>query len=309
MRIFLLGKRASVTGWLEETAAAFCAEGHDVEVGIVRDPRLAAPLQAALAQPIAARIAARARRFEPEIIIAVGGYHVPGAILERLAAWPERPPLVGWVGDIFEATAAPLATYYDLVAFTDSGLLARHRDLGFAAKAVFAPHAIDPARPVPARERRIRMVFVANPTPDRLAAVSAIRSPVVLHGQGWPRIATHEVHAHRVPPGKLAGLYAGHLASLNVRNEFNVLTGLNQRHFQPPLAGAPLVSDAQPDLELCFEPGREVFVWRDFDELNAIHERILAEPAAALKVGEAARRRVLAEHSFAHRLAAIRQAI
>ncbi|HEY1415115.1 MAG TPA: glycosyltransferase, partial [Caulobacteraceae bacterium] len=73
--------------------------------------------------------------------------------------------------------------------------------------------------------------------------------------------------------------------------------------------GAPLVSDAQPDLELCFEPGREVFVWRDFDELNAIHERILAEPAAALAVGEAARQRVLAEHSFGHRLEAIRQAI
>ncbi|HEY1879197.1 MAG TPA: glycosyltransferase [Caulobacteraceae bacterium] len=309
MRIFLLGKRASVTGWLEEATAAFRAEGHTAEVGIVRDPRLAAPLQAALAQPIAARIAARARRFAPDLILTVGGFHVPGDILERLAAWPNRPPLVGWVGDAFDATAASAAARYDLIAYTDSGLLARHRELGFTARAVFAPHAIDPATAVPVRERRMRMVFVANPTPDRLATASAIRSPVVLHGPGWPRIAPHEVHARRVPHGDLAGLYAGHLASLNVRNEFNVLTGLNQRHFQPPLGGAPLVSDAQPDLELCFEPGREVFVWRDFDELNAIHERILAEPAAALAVGEAARQRVLAEHSFGHRLEAIRQAI
>ncbi len=309
MRLFLLGKRASVTGWLEEAAAAFRAEGHALEVGIVRDPRLAAPLQAALAQPIAARIAARARRFGPEIILAVGGYHVPGAILERLAAWPERPPLVGWVGDIFDETARPLAALYDLVAFTDSGLLARHRDLGFTAKVVFAPHAIDPATAVPARERSTRMVFVANPTPDRLAAVSAIRSLVVLHGQGWPRVAPHEVHARRVPPNRLAGLYASHLASLNVRNEFNVLVGLNQRHFQPPLAATPLVSDAQADLDLCFEPGKEVLVWRDVEELNAIHERLLAEPAQALAIGEAARRRVMAEHSFGHRLETIRQAI
>ena len=309
MRLFLLGKRASVTGWLEEAAAAFRTEGHAVEVGIVRNPWIAASIEAALTPPLAARLTVRARRFRPELILAVGGFHVPRRILEDLAAWPGRPPLVGWVGDLFDEGAAPLAAAYDLIAYTDSGLLARHRELGFSARALLAPHAVDPATPIPVRERRPQMVFVAVPTPGRLSAVAAIRSPTALYGQGWPKLAPHEVHGRRVAHQELPAIYAGHLASLNVRNEYNVLVGLNQRHFQPPLAATPLVSDAQADLDLCFEPGKEVLVWRDVEELNAIHERLLAEPAQALAIGEAARRRVMADHTFAVRLAAIRRAL
>lgn len=309
MRLLLLGKRASVTGWLEEATAAFRADGHEVAVGIVRNPWIAAPLEGALMGVIGDRITAQARRLRPDLILAIGGFHVPLPILERLAAWKERPPLAAWVGDIFGIGAGRLAALYDLVAYTDTGLYTRHREMGFRPTALFAPHAVDAKTPVPSAERRNRMVFVANPTPGRLATIKAIESPVTLFGPGWPRAAPHKVHARRVTPRALPAIYARHLASLNVRNELNVLNGLNQRHFQPCLAGTPLVSDALPDLNLSFEPGREVFVWRGPEELNAIHERILANPEEAQRVGETARRRVLAEHTYGVRLAAFRASV
>jgi spore maturation protein CgeB len=309
VRLFLLGKRSSVTGWLEEAVAGFRAEGHEVEVGIVRNPWLAAPLEQALIGVIADRIVARAKRLKPDLILAIGGFHVPTPILERLSAWKERPPLAGWVGDVFGVGAGRAATLYDLVAYTDSGLLTRHREIGFRSRALFAQHAVDKTTPAPKVERRNRMVFVANPTPGRLAATGAIRSPVTLFGPGWPKKAPHQVNARRVAPRALPAIYAGHLASLNVRNELNVLNGLNQRHFQPCLAGTPLVSDPMPDLHLSFVSGREVLVWRDHDELNGIYERILAHPEEARAVGEAARRRVLADHTFGVRLAAIKTAL
>ena len=309
MRLFLLGKRTSVTGWLEEAAAAFRAGGHDVAVGIVRNPWIAEPIEAAVIEFIADRIAARVRRFRPELILAIGGFHVPRPILERLAAQTDRPPLCGWVGDAFGEGARRQAALYDLIAYTDSGFYARHRAMGLRPASLFAPHAVDPTTQIPKAERRARMVFVASPTPGRLAAVTAIRSPVTLYGSGWPRRPPHQVHARRLARRELPGVYAQHLASLNVRNEINVLAGLNQRHFQPCLAETPLVSDAQPDLHLSFELGREVFVWRDVEDLNAIHERILAHPEDARVVGEAARRRVLAEHTYGVRLAAFRASL
>jgi len=309
MRLFLLGRRANVTHWLEEAAKAFRSEGHEVRVGIVRDPRLHPGLQRALAAPIAAGIAARVRRFAPDLVLAIGGFHVPAPVLERIAALPARPPLIGWVGDIFDEDAATLANRYDLVAYTDTGLAQRHGALGFAGETVFAPHAVDPHVEAPTAERAPRMVFVAVPTPGRRAVVGAVTSPLALYGQGWTGAGGHEVHAGRLPARRLTGVYARHLASLNIRNELNVLTGLNQRNFQPYLAATPLVTDDQPDLPLCFEPGREALVWRDVDELNDVYARLLKSPDAAAAIGAAGRRRVLADHTYGQRLAALARLI
>jgi spore maturation protein CgeB len=112
------------------------------------------------------------------------------------------------------------------------------------------------------------------------------------------------VAARRVP-----AIYAGHRAALNIRNEINVLTGLNQRNFEPCLAGAALLTDAQPDLEACFEPGREVLVWRDPAELNGLYAKVLADADFAARIAAAGRARVLAHHTFTHRLETLRAAL
>jgi spore maturation protein CgeB len=235
-------------------------------------------------------------------VLAIGGLHVPKAVLERLASLPSRPPLVGWVGDTFDESARAVANHYDLIAYTDTGLARRHVELGFAAPTVFAPHAINPDGAAPAAARAKKMVFVANPTPVRRAVVEAIARPIAIFGPGWPASDGHEVHARRLPARSLGGVYARHLASLNVRNEFNVLCGLNQRNFQPYLTATPVLTDDQPDLALCFDPGAEVLVWRDAGELNAIYERLLAAPDDAARVGAAGRARLLAEHTYGRRL-------
>jgi len=108
-----------------------------------------------------------------------------------------------------------------------------------------------------------------------------------------------------VAAASVHGLYASHLAALNVRNELNVLTGLNQRNFDPGLFGTAVVSDDQPDLGLCFEVGREVLSYRSVEELDAIYDRLLRNPKEARAIGEAGRRRVLGEHTYGHRIEAL----
>ncbi len=315
VKILVIGKIASVTHWLEDCVASWRAEGHAVRVAATRDPRLHPAIEAALlakriGAPLAARVARRARAFSPDLIVAIGAFHIPPPFLEALAALPARPPMVGWVGDVFSEGARPAAAALDLVAYTDSGLAALHERLGFAPPARYLPHAVNPhgaADDRAPRPRLARMVFVANPTPHRRDVVGKVRFSLSLHGPGWTAFpgVEHDIHPRRVTHAEVAGLYADHFAALNIRNELNVLAGLNQRNFEPCLAGAAMITDAQADLELCFEPGREVLAWREPEELNGCYERLLARPEEAAAIGALGRRRVLADHTYARRLATL----
>jgi spore maturation protein CgeB len=73
------------------------------------------------------------------------------------------------------------------------------------------------------------------------------------------------------------------------------------RVFEAAGAGACLITDAWEGLDQFLEPGREVLVARDGDEVAALLQGM--KPGTALAIGEAARRRVLAEHTYSHRAA------
>jgi spore maturation protein CgeB len=227
-------------------------------------------------------------------------------LLEAIASLPGRPPLAGWVGDVFAKSDSMRADHFDLVAYTDRALLARHREWAFAPTALYLPHAVDPRSAAPSQpflERSPRMVFIANPSPGRQVVVNGIDTPVVLFGPSWRRggLAAHDIHG-RVSGRRVPAILAAHQLALNVRNEDNVLAGLNQRNFSPCLAGAALLTDDQPDLRACFEAGSEVLVWRDIGELNTLYAKARRDPDFAADIAERGRARVLAHHTFTHRL-------
>jgi spore maturation protein CgeB len=315
VKVFIVGKRGSVTHWAEDAVAGFETAGHEVRFGSTRNPGLHRSIERILlagwaGAPRGARLGRAISRFAPDLILVITAYHTPLPILDHLASLPNRPPMLGWVGDRFSTDHQGVAALFDGVAYTDTGLLTLHQKLGFPCRATFLPHAANVRLYAPAHEaipRRSDMVFVANPTEYRLALVSQIRTPLQLYGRGWVRLrgGCHQVHARRIGLEELTAVYRSHLAVLNVRNERNVMVGLNQRHFDPCLAGTPVVADNQDDLPLCFEPGREMLVYRDVDELNDLYVRLRRDPERAAAVGESGRRRVLAEHTYGHRLTAL----
>lgn len=109
MRIALVGKAGSITHWLEDAAAAWRAEGHDVRLLFVRRPWLAEAVERTLAPLIAERLAAALGRFAPDLVLAIGAYHIPEPLLAAIDEARGEAPLVRWVGDAFDAAAAPLA--------------------------------------------------------------------------------------------------------------------------------------------------------------------------------------------------------
>lgn len=317
MRVLVVGKHGSIVHWLEDMADGFSAAGHETRVfsviGGSWPDYLHLKLYRTLNRPavggvLAEKLVKAVRNFKPDVMFCVGAYWLEPEMLAAIRALPTRPALLGWVGDRFEAKHRAIDALYDRVFHTDTAFLDLARELGFTAPVGYLPLAVNP-RLFPRRElpRRDRMIFVANRTQHREAIVRAIERPVVLYGKSWkPMTGTpHELHAERIPAKALAGLYASHRAVLNIRNEINVLHGLNQRSFEPYLCGTPVLNDAMVDIPLCFEPGKEILVYRDTDELNAIHDRLMNDAGYAAAIGEAGFRRVMAEHTYAIRTRSI----
>jgi spore maturation protein CgeB len=94
-------------------------------------------------------------------------------------------------------------------------------------------------------------------------------------------------------------------AVLNISRESMARYGFSPatRVFEAAGAGACLITDHWEGIELFLDPGREVLVARDGAE---VAERLRElPPERARRIGEAARRRVLAEHTYAHRAAQV----
>jgi spore maturation protein CgeB len=154
--------------------------------------------------------------------------------------------------------------------------------------------------------------FLGNRLPDREARVEqfclepAAALPdrrFLIGGNGWDskampanvrhlgHVFTHEHNAFNCTP----------LAVLNVARDSMADIGFSPatRVFEAAGAAACLITDAWEGIELFLEPDVEVLVARDGKDV-ADHVRALT-PERARAIGQAALRRILAEHTYAHR--------
>jgi spore maturation protein CgeB len=75
------------------------------------------------------------------------------------------------------------------------------------------------------------------------------------------------------------------------------------RIFEAAGAGACIMSDAWDGIEMFLQPGSEILLARDGDEVAAHLEAL--DDDTARRIGEAGRKRVLAEHTYALRAAEV----
>jgi spore maturation protein CgeB len=227
------------------------------------------------------------------------------ATLDRLATDPH---------DAFHA----LVPRYDMILTYGGGepVVRAYKAVG-ARLCIPVYNALDPAThfPVPPDQRfAADLGFLGNRLPDREARVeqfffaAAKRSPesqFVLGGNGW---------ADKPLPENVS--YVGHVytrdhnafnctprAVLNISRDSMARFGFSPatRVFEAAGAGACLITDAWEGIEMFLEPGREVLVARDGNEVAALVE--LLDDERAEMIGRAARKRVYAEHTYAHRAA------
>ncbi|HVM18137.1 MAG TPA: glycosyltransferase [Gaiellaceae bacterium] len=217
-----------------------------------------------------------------------------------------------------------LVSRYDLVLTYGGGdpVVSRYRALG-ARDCVPVYNALDPDthHPVPPDDRfACDLAFLGNRLPDREARVAeffvraaelAPERSFLLGGSGWEgkelppnvrllgHVSTNDHNALNCTP----------LAVLNVSRESMAANGFSPatRVFEAAGAGACLITDAWEGIELFLEPEEEVLVARDGAEVAELLHGL--DPERARAVGEAARARVLAEHTYAHRAAQVEETL
>jgi spore maturation protein CgeB len=127
-----------------------------------------------------------------------------------------------------------------------------------------------------------------------------VAGPMYPQEIGWPRNVERVDH---LPPAQHREFYNSQRFTLNVTRADMVRAGYSPsvRLFEAAACGAPVISDPWPGLRTIFRPGSEILT----ASTAAESLRVLRETSEKQRraIGAAARRRVLAEHTAAHRAA------
>jgi len=263
-----------------------------------------------------------------DVVVKASGVGVFDELLEREVAGLRRPGTTTVFWDV-DAPATidrvngdaadpfrPLIPLYDAILTFGGGprVVDGYAALG-ARTCVPIYNALDPSthhptEPDPRFEASLG--FLGNRMPDREARVrefflcAAEQLPgerLLLGGSGWEDVA--------LPPNVA---YVGHVFTadhnafnvtprmvLNVTRDSMAAYGFSPatRVFEAAGAGACLITDEWEGIETFLEPGTEVLIARDGADVAA-HVRDIT-PAHARAIGDAALRRVLADHTYTQR--------
>ncbi|MDQ3849642.1 MAG: glycosyltransferase [Actinomycetota bacterium] len=269
--------------------------------------------------------AVQSARGAADVVVKTSGVGVHDDLLEQAVLDLDAPVTVFWDVDApatlarMEADPAdPLrarVAAFDLVLTYGGGdpVVRRYAALG-ARACVPVYNALDPAthHPVaPRAELAADLTFLGNRLPDREARVEEFffrpvhllaQRTFLLGGQGWEeRAAPNLRYLGHVAPSEHNALNCSALAVLNVSRESMAANGFSPatRVFEAAGAGACLITDAWEGIERFLEPGEQVLVARDGVEVAELLAGL--DPARGARIGASARRRLLAEHTYAQR--------
>ncbi len=127
--------------------------------------------------------------------------------------------------------------------------------------------------------------------------------PSVYGGGAWRTLADVKGLEIRdaIPYGEaLAALYASSAINLNLTNS-HLETAVNQRPLDCAATGSFMISDYRSQLSELFDPETEIPSFKTLPEMRELFDRYSRDVFARLKMAEAARKRVLACHSWTRR--------
>lgn len=188
-----------------------------------------------------------------------------------------------------------------------------------ARRAVHLPCSVDPElhRPDDRVEPRWDLGYMGTysddrqPPLERLLLEPARALPerrFVVAGPGYPPDVDWPANVERIdhlPPKEHRSFYNGQRFTLNVTRAQMVRLGHSPsvRLFEAAACATPVISDRWEGLDRYFEPGEEILVADGAAEVERLLTSLPAEERRCL--GERARRRVLREHTAAHRAATL----
>ena len=181
------------------------------------------------------------------------------------------------------------------------------------------PCAFDPIRyrpePPPLKRSAIlnsTVCLVGTANNKRVALLQAMQDipGIAVWGDGWGQYKQwpwggSNIDAFRggVLPAEQASLaYQSAKIVLNSHHPQTKRGGLNMRAFEVPACGAFQLMDYVPEMEALLQPGHDVAVYRTPQEAGTLARAYLADPEARQRIARQGHARVLAEHTYRHRM-------
>ncbi|MGK7345959.1 MAG: glycosyltransferase family protein [Candidatus Nitrospinota bacterium M3_3B_026] len=267
------------------------------------------------------RIAARADYMKPDMILALAQAPLGPELIRRLKSLDV--PIIFWFVENHRAIPywRAVAPHYDYFFGIQKG---RFPDMLAEAGAPFAgylPQAADPAVHHPlalSEEEREKygspVSFMGAGYPNRHAVFSRLLDlPFRIWGTEWDLqspVGRLVANANRrLDPAEYVKIFNASDINLNLSssatsrgidpmNDF-----VNPRTFEIAACGAFQLADENGELAGMFEPGREIATFRDAHELREKIDYYLERPAEREAIARAGMKKVLAEHTFVHRMA------
>lgn len=131
-------------------------------------------------------------------------------------------------------------------------------------------------------------------------------SPLIVGDTGWKELLSgypgqwryhEEVNYYR----DLPNLYPMSKVNFNCTS-LQMKGAVNQRVFDVPASDAFLITDRRRQMDQLFEPDSEIVTYDNPEEIPELVARYLKDELARKKVAKAAKQRILAEHTYEHRI-------
>ena len=272
------------------------------------------------------QLIAAVRAAQPELVLVLKGETILPATLRAIKHPAGAPLLAAWYYDnpfVFnERDPYWLVPYglpvYDHSFVFDRGYFPELTARG-ARRITFLPSACDPAmyHPAPAEVARhsglaSTICFICTFTPARgvmLAEIGGLDNTAIW-GPGWQptlkqlrgKLAPNIFRGEGLPPAQVSLAYQAASIVINTHGSQTRLGGLNTRAFEVPASGAFQLMDYVPEMEPLLQPGHDVAVYRTPQEAGAVARDYLADPEARQRIARQGHERVMAEHTYKHRL-------
>jgi len=220
------------------------------------------------------------KNFRPTVVVFVGIFFIP---IELVILCKEKNIIVtAWAGDSFGHDQEKFKPYIDFLYVSDSAMLNKADEIGFENNKLLQ-FGYNPKLHFNYKKNRDSFInFIGSYTQDRDDIFSYLTNyNLQIEGIKWDKLKSHsskwKVRNRKLNQSEVADIYNSTVGTLNVAQKENVVNMVNMRTFEAIASGSCILNDYVEDIELCFEPNKEILVYRNIDELLEFIPKVLTD--------------------------------
>ncbi|MFC0562385.1 CgeB family protein [Halalkalibacter alkalisediminis] len=263
--------------------------------------------------------------FQPDIALTLTGFNMPYTMIEWIKK--QGVKLVVWMTEdpYYIDRSLKLIHDYDYVFTIDTAALKVYKEAGHK-EVYYLPLGTDPDIYHPTalqKQYQSDICLVGSPYPDRMKIIQYLLEKtnysIQVVGRQWEkklikakRSSRLSIHSHWIPPSIAKHYFNSAAINLNTHRPFHlkqnkniraiINQSINNRTFDIASSGAFQLIEYKPDLHLHFTEGEEMVSFKSSEDLLKKVKYYMSHLEERKKISERARKKVLSNDTFIHRI-------